>query len=508
MFSAALAACSGPSFKGDPLLEVANHTEPTRNRVAAVEAAKVEAASDGSRKAAAQRVFRDVAWTSADPAGVRLAVLKALIDDPDPKIAEDARATAKLLLPKERSIEVVTYLSTTAVQRGWTDCIPPLIRSYSRTPASIGWIGGVQEADRPERLAIQSLSGGRPVEQVVFENFLKPPELASTYGMDWAKRFRADAWDLLARLDVDGSMRVQMLAAQPDDGTDEVVLQIRRCVKELHAMPLTGDELKWMMSLVDPKKRDNSQWWEQTSKAIASCTDAARSNVLNIRHAEAIHWASTVHPQWLSASREELLSQLKERLAQRTIHQRNIESGKYRVSEALDHWESRLRWADLICILAIDDIVRQPQVVQALATQAELDRRDETTEYGGILTLKTGVADPRTKPAALQWVAMLYPPRPGQRQGDERFIASDDMIAASDLAMAHYHLHAQKEKNGSYAGPSPGDLMYAARSGRNCIVFTTLGGGLMDVDYYQPDGIVIDLGEIGSETKAAAQARP
>jgi hypothetical protein len=71
------------------------------------------------------------------------------------------------------------------------------------------------------------------------------------------------------------------------------------------------------------------------------------------------------------------------------------------------------------------------------------------------------------------------------------------MVNASDLALIHYHLHAQKDRNDEFAGPSPGDLLYSSRSGRTCVVFTTIGkGGRMNADCYQPDGAVIDLGEL------------
>ncbi len=63
--------------------------------------------------------------------------------------------------------------------------------------------------------------------------------------------------------------------------------------------------------------------------------------------------------------------------------------------------------------------------------QATLDQSDETTEYGGIIAfsdqLKTRKGDANGGP-----VAVLFPPRPRERQGDIKFVASADMIAASD----------------------------------------------------------------------------
>jgi hypothetical protein len=44
-------------------------------------------------------------------------------------------------------------------------------------------------------------------------------------------------------------------------------------------------------------------------------------------------------------------------------------------------------------------------------------------------------------------------------------------------------------------------LDYANRMGRNCLVFTSISDGVINVDYYQSNGAVIDLGEIKLEEK-------
>ena len=55
---------------------------------------------------------------------------------------------------------------------------------------------------------------------------------------------------------------------------------------------------------------------------------------------------------------------------------------------------------------------------------------------------------------------------------------------------------AQDPRNAEYAGPSPNDLAYAARYGRNCLVLTSVSVDAVDIDYYQPDSVTLDLGEI------------
>ncbi|MBZ0172669.1 MAG: hypothetical protein K8E66_09845, partial [Phycisphaerales bacterium] len=151
-----------------------------------------------------------------------------------------------------------------------------------------------------------------------------------------------------------------------------------------------------------------------------------------------------------------------------------------------------MSWGDLLGAAVIDDAVRAPGVAGALLQQAVLDRDDRKTEYGGVLEA-VSAADGRVG----GYRVVLFPPRPRDRVHDERFVASRDMLDYSDRALAHYHLQVQRDKNYKYAGPSGGDFRYARLSGRNCVVFTSVGKDRLGVDYYQPDGVVIDLGEIG-----------
>lgn len=472
-------------------MDVSNRALAARNRVEAVDIARQRANADPGRTAVTQRVFKDTAWTGSEPAMVRMAAIGALLDDPNPAVVADAKEMVKLLLPKERSLAVVIYLCEVAKKRGWTDAIPALIRSYSRTVESLAWTGGIQEKDRPERDAIVTLSDGRPIEEVVFGVFLKPPAVQDSLGADWESRFRADAWDLLARLDKDASQRRRMIESSSDGEGVEVVQQVRQCMRDLRAMPLTGDELRWVARLLDPKKPANAEWWSQATAAISGLpTDVT----LALRHAEPIRWASIKHQDWLGASKDELLNTLRSRMEGRRFYQREAEQARHRVKERLDQWAPTLSWADVLTLLIADEVVHEPAILRAVAGQAELDRKDLTTEYGGAIMRKNiGLGTV----AREEWVAMLFPPRPGQRQGDERFVASDDMLNASDLALLHYHMHVQKERNEAYAGPSPGDMIYAARFGRSCVVFTAVGkDGRMNIDFYQPDGVAVDLGEV------------
>jgi len=480
VLAAGLAGCGGAPVAATPLGNVRNREIDAKERAAQISVARQSVGESADGKAAWVQAMRDVVWETREAPNLRVAAFQALVNDSDPAIVEEGRAMGRLLLPRENARIVVVDLSRTAAQKGWKDYIPALIRSYSRPMPQ-----RIDEQDRAERLAIRDLSGGRPVEEVVFEVFMNPPELAPTYGLDWSQRFRTDAWDLLARLDGEGTMRLKLLEQAGGAAGDEVVQTIRASVRELRAIPVTGEELTWAMRLRDPKIAANAAWWSEATSAIARVSDRGP---LQMRHAEPVRWAARFRPELITRSREQLLADVRAAMKGRDLSPRSAEQASDIVPETVDHWASTLRWGDLLTVLVLLEQVQRPVSVSAWYQQAKMDRRDTTTEYGGVLAARA---------LDQEWaVPTLFPPRPGQREGDNKFIASEDMIRSSDRSLAHYHFHAQEERNSAYAGPSPGDLIYSARHGRNCLVLTSLGEGAMGVDYYQPDGVVVDLGRI------------
>ncbi|CAN0570189.1 unnamed protein product, partial [Laminaria digitata] len=162
------------------------------------------------------------------------------------------------------------------------------------------------------------------------------------------------------------------------------------------------------------------------------------------------------------------------------------EKGEPPRRERLGDWYDTLAWGDLLSALIVDDVLANPVVVEQIFTQRELDKKDESTEYGGVLE-----TDPDTG-----WRAVLYRPRQRDRVSDQRFVASDDMFRFSDRSLSHYHFHADTRNNNRYAGPSITDLVNARSSGRTNLVFTSLNDDELNVDVYFANGAVIDLGEL------------
>jgi len=201
------------------------------------------------------------------------------------------------------------------------------------------------------------------------------------------------------------------------------------------------------------------------------------------RHEPVLRWVASRYDPALTANtpRVELVRAIEQRLTGRRFHDRTEGNVRVRYNESFALAKGRLSNLDLITLLVLDSVAREPEVVKELLRQAALDRKDPTTEYGGVLSERG---------------ATLFPPHAGERPGDHAFVASSTMMAASEDALAHYHFHAQAEENAEYAGPSAGDLDYARRFQRHCIVFTSVGRGRLDVDVYFPSGVVVDLGEV------------
>jgi len=496
LLSAAGTGCSSSAaarIEREPLTVLRNPQRPTREREEAADAAWKQAQKSPEDKAAVRATFKEMVWSaSLDPA-LRGKLYKLLASDTDPESIEDTRKLTRLMIPREPSREMELYLCQTAAAKGWTDCIPALIRSYSR-PVPL-----VKDEDRAERIALIKLSGGTPLVEVVFGVFLNPPDEDPDSPAEFAARTRADAYDVLGRLDVSGAYRKRLLEdATLTPGDDSVVSLLRRGVSQLKVIPISGDELRWLERLADPKNARNVAWWSEV-QAIVATMPPEKLDGLQIRHLEPVRVASIYHPDLFAKDRSMLLSELKAVIGERkTVQRSNEAQGTVKAAkEQVEFWEHGLSWGDLLTIALLDRSVRQKDFVERMFVYVDLDRADTTTEYGGLILTTQNVGDGKaTTGDPGKIVAWLFPPRPGQRPNDTEFVAPEEMILSSDRAIAHFHFHVHRGRNSDVAGPSGADLAYAARSGRDCLVLTSVGTDELNVDYYQPNGVVIDLGTI------------
>ncbi|MDX2130671.1 MAG: hypothetical protein SFY69_01305 [Planctomycetota bacterium] len=466
-------ACASREYNSPQaaLADVTNRDLNYRTRTQAVPAA-LEGA-DGDARRAALRALEDVAWDPTEHATLRSAALRTLLEDP--ASAERVRARAADVLPRERSREVVLNLCTMAADRGWKELRPAIVQSFARP------VKGVPDDERSELRALRALGGD--AARTTFDLFVESaaasttdPETGAAGNADArALRFRRDAWEVLSRLDASGEQRRRWVGELPPASAGDVEV-LQRGLREWRVLPLTAEQLDWQASLASAPDA-----WSQGRAALEMFGDTP----VSLRHASAAIWARTHAPDLAGLSRQELLDRLASRLRGRTQYGRSAETSDRRAPERLEQVRDRLSKADLVHVLAVDNAVRDPAVVHALFGHARLDQADESTEYGGLIAWEAG--GPR---------AVLYQPRLAERAGDTTFVAPAEMLRAGDWSLAHYHFHVQNWRRSEYAGPSEADLAYCTRYGRACVVFTAIREGTLGVDYYQPGGVVVDLGTI------------
>lgn len=500
-----LPACSGSSKyepTGNPLLDLRNPELLERDRIAAARAAWEEVEQDMRDRDRTRYALKNLAWSSGTERPLRLTVLELLMSDTSEQGGADSREMARLILPNETDPEAVRIIAIRAVESGWEELVPALVRSFARR------VPGTPDRERVEYLALRELRPNTTIEQVVFDVFLDPGQGVEDQReltvLRTMQRTRDEAWGLLGRLDPSGEERRRFLASDRmlgddlSDATRRIVEDLRAARDELGVMPNTAMELAWLDSLRhhnDPRNRDqNRLWWNETAQAVSGLGREQREG-LRLRHLEAVRWASNNRPAWLGMGHEGLFTVLNSRLSGRAVYKRKAERGELPRRERLGEWVDTLSWGDLLSILIVDDALQNPVVVDQLFTQRALDKQDTTTEYGGILE-----TDPDTG-----WRAVLFRPRQRDRVSDERFVASDDMFRFSDRSLAHYHFHANERNNGRYAGPSDADLVNAASSARTSIVLTSLGEDELNVDVYFDHGAVIDLGRLFAEPARAGR---
>ena len=483
----ALVSCgSPPKTNTSSLLEnLTNNDIAVSTRLRLAEEIPDHIASGKLKRDDVTETLKGIIWMRHLPQSMRLSALNLLLE-PD-GLLDRPRGVALIngMMPTETNSAVRHRLSQLVVIRDWPEVTPALVRSFAKPDRTI------PDEGRSERMALLELHPEDSIDEIVFRTFIEQDQSS-------VSRLRRDSWNLLSRLDESGEHRVDLLTALLDDPpseSDRTLMALRRGLLDFRTIPLTGEELEWLTALQGTSSQAASKWWTDAASAVASLNQSQRRG-LRIRHLEALRWAAANRSNWLGLSREDLDAKLTSRLASREHTRRVGDMIRFR-SEKLDTWREDMAWADYITALVIDEAVGSERIRSALFTQTEADRLDLTTEYGGIVRISIRPQETEI------YVAADYPPKPVMRENDTSFVASPEMFREGTQALAHYHFHVQKVNNGRYAGPSLGDMNYAARYGRVCLVFTSLDEHTLGVDLYQPDGVIIDLGQIMRPTSGS-----
>ena len=480
---AGMAGCSGDGkTKSDadpPASAMTDRADSVSVRVRAIEGCWEDVDAGTTDRASVRAMLKQIVWTDADPVDVRVAAARALMKDTTPEGLADTETFISLRLPTERSLQVVAVLCDACVAHDWVDVTSSIVRSFSRP------VDGVADANRPEGKALLALHPDSTLPKIVFAEFVDPGVDNGDAGFDRRERARADAWGLLGRIDPSGDSRAELVLGLADP-VEPTVRHVRLGLEELRVLPLTGEELMWLDQLAASRADGPDGWWAQAGAAVSTLTADQRRG-LRLRHLEPIRWCAANRTEWMTEDWSGLWTIALDRDEKQRHHRRSTtDSWTGPTRDRLGEWKDTWVWADLLTILMVRDVLDEQQVVTMLFGQAVIDHGDDTTEYGGlILQERSG-----------QFFARLYPPRPATRHGDYMFVASQDMIDQGAFSLSDYHFHVQDWRNAEYAGPSDGDMEYAATHGRTCLVFTSIRESILGVDLYQPDGAIADLGEV------------
>ena len=449
-----LAACVPGSFD-DPLATMLDRDADPTHRLAAATQAQQQSSDDPARIAA----LYDLLLHVGHPVPLRIEAFDQLVADDDQALRRNLAGN----LVRVQDWQVLGHIFATAIDRQWHDLTPTLVRHYA-LPAY-----GLTDQQRPERHAIARLNPGKSVEQVVFDVFANADDTVPM-------THQVAAWHLLSRLHDRAHLEALLAQAPP---TTLLVVDLQAAAADLHALPTNREGILWLSHLREPSQRD---YWQAAAARVAQLTPEQRRD-LELRHLGPL---LLTDKRTLDASRAELVARLGRLTAGAKRHGTTPDAAGATTlaPPTFSAAVARLCWADLVTLDLLWRAVHTPTITRALFRQAEADRLDTGSEHGGVLA-----GGPEG------WRVTPY--QPELRRHDRQFVPPDEMIVQLyTAALAHYHFHAQAHRNTDYARPGRGDLKLADRLRFNFLVFTFVDRDQLNIDYHQPDGVVIDLGTI------------
>lgn len=455
----AIAGCLGePKRYDDPVAMMTADRIRRDERWAATKQAEAEHFSDPARVKALQAMV----WQRGYPPRFSNYAVDQLVAV-DEEAAKTFLADAILLV---RDWETIHHIIDTAVRRNWRDFSPALVAQYSlRTPA-------YDDDERPEKKAIETLNPGQTAAAVAMEVFSgKRP------GRD--ARTQAMAWQLLSRLMEPGELKRRLARLEP---TTPMVADFQAGAADLHVIPVNKETATWLTVL---RTEPNRTYWNRLKQIVTGLSEGQKRG-LELRHLAVVAWAADHDPSALTMNRAELMTEARSHYDARRHHLRGptYDGPMEDHPQRLHDWRDELVWGDLLVMRLIRKGMADPHAVRKWFAQADADLKDRSTEYGGLIKRVDGKVLPT-----------IY--APATRLHDLKYVPPAELVLDAYTAYAHYHFHAQEYRNRRYAGPGVGDLKRTAKTQQfNSIVLTFIDENTLNVDYYQPDEAVIDLGEI------------
>lgn len=259
---------------------------------------------------------------------------------------------------------------------------------------------------------------------------------------------------------------------------DDVILLhvLQTWTGQFNYLPYNPQRVAYASALLS----ERSSSWRQRLAARVSNLRARGSYHFKIRDTCLI---DRLDEEQLSASADALRRWVGKRLSQiETVTRRpSYLDAPDTIDERFEVHAWQLSVIDLWTMRLVLESLAQPKTQRRIANLIAMDDGDNTTEWGGLCTLEGD---------RVAW--RVYPPL--KSGNDTAYIASDQLLADAIDAICHFHLHVARYDKTHVAGPGPGDLRFAAAMDANALVITDLGNRRFNVDYYNAEKSIVDLG--------------
>ena len=197
------------------------------------------------------------------------------------------------------------------------------------------------------------------------------------------------------------------------------------------------------------------------------------------------HLLLTLPPERLATPATQLSARIAARLSTRS-HTKRPPSSPGAPDDYTEHFTGPnhpISYTDLVRVDLLLDTLALPDTPKQLQQFLRDDLADTSTEVGGLALLELENQRVCFRP---------YPP--GDRARDNQYRESLDMFEDAANCLARWHCHAHRQRGPLLAGPGSDDLHYAQWSDSPMLVVTYLARNRCNVDYLNPEGAVIDLG--------------
>lgn len=142
-----------------------------------------------------------------------------------------------------------------------------------------------------------------------------------------------------------------------------------------------------------------------------------------------------------------------------------------------------LSMADLWNLALINEMVTRLRFKLAIRIIIARDRADRQTQWAGLMTYEHGKAE-----------AKLY--HSAAKHGDDTYVPSERMLNDSANCLCYFVGHFNREAiNPITVGPSNSEMEFSRITNLYGIVLTSLEPGWVNATYFNPQGVVIDVGD-------------